>query len=79
MKCVTNNLIYEQYEFIGQGHPETYKDHSRVFVMLELVGNDSSSVILTDLVLNIWQFSIYNMAENDHFEIRGQGHSKMLQ
>jgi len=23
MKCVTNNLLYEQYEFIGQGHPET--------------------------------------------------------
>jgi len=23
MKCVTNNLVYEQYEFIGQGHPET--------------------------------------------------------
>ena len=47
--------------------------------MLELVGNDSSSVILTDLVLNIWQFSVSNMAESDHFEIRGQGHSKMLQ
>jgi hypothetical protein len=47
--------------------------------MLDLVGNDSSSVNLTDLVPNIWQFSVYNMAKSDHFEIRGQGHSEMLQ